>query len=104
MKAREILRRINLEAIIWIAALIYLIVINPFGSGHLDLCFFHLVGIENCPGCGLGKSVSFLFHGDLVNSLEMHPLGIIAAVLILHRIVSLFNEQNKFNINEVKNG
>ena len=89
----KIVKQIRPEAILWIAALIYLITINPLRGGHLDFCVFHLIGIENCPGCGLGRSMSFLFHGDLVNSIRMHPLGIIAVILIVHRIITLFYER-----------
>jgi hypothetical protein len=36
-----------------------------------------------CMGCGLGKSVGFLLHGNLEKSLVFHPLGWLMAVLLI---------------------
>ncbi|ASU32319.1 hypothetical protein MuYL_0416 [Mucilaginibacter xinganensis] len=47
------------------------------------------MGVTWCPGCGLGHSISFLFHGDIKNSLHAHWLGIPAVGVILYRIVVL---------------
>ncbi|PIQ10957.1 MAG: hypothetical protein COW71_01545 [Ignavibacteriales bacterium CG18_big_fil_WC_8_21_14_2_50_31_20] len=83
----------------------YLTFINPYTPKHLDFCLFSLVGIENCPGCGLGKSISMIFHGDFVASFNAHPLGIPALFLILKRIYKLI--KNKINLTkqmEVLNG
>ncbi|HEY2583255.1 MAG TPA: DUF2752 domain-containing protein [Mucilaginibacter sp.] len=48
-----------------------------------------LLGFSWCPGCGLGHSISFLFHGDLNRSFHAHWLGIPALVIISHRIYIL---------------
>lgn len=85
----------NLEAILWSAGLLYLAFIDPYQSGHLDFCLFKLVGIEFCPGCGLGKSISMIFHGDLIHSIMCHPLGIFAFIFIGARIISLINSTLK---------
>lgn len=96
----------NLEAFIWIAALIYLAFINPYSTGHINLCAFNLVGIESCPGCGIGRSISSIFHGDILHSFEMHPLGMFALLIIGLRIVSIFYKNYKLNktLLEVYNG
>lgn len=79
----------NLEALLWLGGLIYLYNINPYADGHLSLCGFKLLGVEYCPGCGLGRSISLFFNGDVQGSIDMHPLGIVALVLISYRIISL---------------
>jgi len=66
-------KKYDFEALFWITAMAFLTFINPYTPKHLDLCLFSLVGIENCPGCGLGKSISMIFHGDLVAS--FNPLN-----------------------------
>ena len=100
------LKQINLEAFIWIVALIYFMLINPYQPKHLDFCVFSLVGVENCPGCGLGKSISLLFHGEIIASFNSHPLGIPAVVLIIRRIIHLLKTKTNPFINnmETKNG
>ena len=81
--------KINIEAIVWIVALLYLFIIDPYASNHLDLCLFHNLGIDFCPGCGIGRSISMLFHGNLSDSFSTHPLGIFAIAVILYRIITL---------------
>lgn len=96
-KIRHIVKHLykNLEAFIWSGALIYLALINPYADGHLNLCAFNAIGIENCPGCGLGKSISMIFHGDLLHSIESHPLGLIAILLIVYRIITVIYNNHK---------
>lgn len=47
------------------------------------------MGIDWCPGCGLGHSISWLFHGNLNNSFHAHWLGFPAVAVILSRIYTL---------------
>ena len=84
---------VGAEALIWIAALIFLALIEPAESTHYTICPFSAIGIDLCPGCGLGRSVSFLLHGDITNSLNIHPLGIFALIVLIARVISLI----KFN-------
>lgn len=80
---------IEWEAVLWIIALSYLLFINPYEVQQFTLCPFHNLGIENCPGCGLGRSISFFYHFDFINSIKTHPLGLLAFIIILTRIISL---------------
>lgn len=75
----------NLEAIIWIAVLL-IFVFSPVANEHITLCPFNLAGIDYCPGCGMGRALIMLLHGDIVNSFAMHPLAIFTLVLLLIRI------------------
>lgn len=93
----EVLKN-NLEAIMWIFALVYLMFINPYELDHFSFCVFNLIGIDFCPGCGIGRSISLIYHGDILGSLKMHPLGIFALTVIFYRIVTLL-QRNEFNIN-----
>lgn len=78
----------NLELIFWITALIILATMNLEGN-HLSLCPISQLGFEFCPGCGIGHSIGFLFHGNLEASFEAHPLGIFALVMLTYRIIQL---------------
>lgn len=94
MEINKILKfaRTNSEALMWIIALSYLVFINPYEIQHFSLCLFNNLGIDFCPGCGLGRSISMIYHGDFYGSFIMHPLGFFALSVILYRIFSLFRK------------
>ena len=81
-----------IEAVIWTAGLIGLAIYNPFEGQHLSVCVFDNLGFRYCPGCGIGRSVSFLLHGDVRASFEAHPLGFIAILLLSFRIGKLVKD------------
>ena len=72
------------EAFFWIAALIFLASQDP-GNHHYTLCPISNMGFDFCPGCGLGRAISYFFRGDFVESLYAHPLGIAAVFILVYR-------------------
>ena len=88
-------RLIPLEAWIWIAGLIYLFFINPYQPQTFTLCPFHNLGLDFCPGCGLGRSIAFFYHGDILHSLKAHPLGMAGLAIIIYRIYFLIKMNYK---------
>jgi Protein of unknown function (DUF2752) len=89
------------ELCTWIAGLFLLAIMNPAGTPHFSLCLFKWAGLSFCPGCGLGHSISWLFHGNLTQSLQAHPLGIFALAVLLLRIFTLI-KNNFFNLTTIK--
>jgi len=89
-KILNILKIIEWEGVFWFAGLVYLMFINPYQTQQFTFCPFHNMGITFCPGCGLGRSISFFYHGDLIHSIKTHPLGIIALILLTLRVIKLF--------------
>lgn len=81
--------RINFEALFWLASLLLLALMLPDNT-QASLCLLHHVGLDSCPGCGLGHSISAAFRGQIAASFAMHPLGIFAIVVLVLRIVSVF--------------
>ncbi len=77
------------ELTVWLSALIALALMDPASGGHYSLCVFKWLGFSFCPGCGLGHSISWLFHGNVYQSFQAHPLGIFAVAVLTHRIYSL---------------
>lgn len=77
------------ELAAWAGGLIGLACANPATQGHLSLCIFKWLGFSFCPGCGLGHSITWLFHGNIQQSLQAHPLGIFAVAILLHRIFTI---------------
>ena len=92
MNSMKVLKRVNLELVIWIAALVMLAFTNPT-EHHLTLCPLSNLGFKYCPGCGLGRSIAYLFRGNLNASFRMHPLGIFALGVIGYRIIQIINNQ-----------
>lgn len=98
----RILYRKYFELTFWITALA-LIAVMPTGTDpHYSFCLFKLMGFKYCPGCGIGHSVSYLFHGDIKKSLSVHPFGIFAVIILLRRIYHLirlhiFSKTIKYN-------
>lgn len=72
---------------VWTAALICLACYNPATEPHLALCPLYNLGITFCPGCGLGRSIAYFFHGQFRLSLTTHPLGIFAVIILSFRII-----------------
>jgi len=89
MKALRHALSFNLEAIVWIGALLFLAFSDPNANQHYNLCIFKIFGFDHCPGCGLGHSISYLLHGDFNRSLEAHPMGLPALFILTGRIATL---------------
>ena len=80
----------NIEIFLWSFALLFLVFINPDTPQPFSFCLFHNLGIEFCPGCGLGRSISYFLHGNVVQSFNTHIVGIPAVCILIHRIIFLF--------------
>jgi hypothetical protein len=87
--------RLNLEGFVWLTALILLALMDP-ASTQPSLCLMHHLGMDSCPGCGLGHSVSAAFHGDLYGSFSWHPLGMAAILILLLRSIQIFYQYFKY--------
>jgi hypothetical protein len=88
---------IGFEAAIWLIGLIYLAFLNSPAESHFTICPFANIGIDFCPGCGLGRSISYIFKGDFSASIHSHPLGIFALIIIINRIITLIiNNRRKY--------
>jgi len=89
------LRQLPFELIFWIAALVLLAMDEPVGHDHVNhfsLCPLANMGISWCPGCGIGRSITQIFHGNIRESLELHWFGIPALMIIGHRIIALADQ------------
>jgi len=95
----------NLEAIIWLAVIVYFTISSMQFNNHFAICPLRLAGFEHCPGCGLGRSLVLLLHGRITESFEMHPLGLLALALFISRIFTVFRNYFKYrkhvNANEL---
>jgi hypothetical protein len=86
---QSLFKRVPVELLFWVGALTLLFLLDPKGPQSLDLCLFRFIGFDSCPGCGLGRSISFLMHGEPMLSLSAHVLGPFAFVVISSRVFTL---------------
>jgi hypothetical protein len=85
----RVLKSIPWEGVFWLVALIILATADFSDETHVTLCPFRNLGFEFCPGCGLGRSISCFFHGEFMQSLSFHPLGIFAVFILSFRTIQL---------------
>lgn len=80
---------VPLEALFWTAALIFLGFHDPTQESQFTFCPLKNLGFNFCPGCGMGRSISYFLHGYPVVAFQIHPLGIPATFILAGRIVAL---------------
>jgi hypothetical protein len=69
-------------------ALILLAISTP-GANHFSLCPLANIGITWCPGCGLGRAITYAFHGDIKQAQALHWFVFPALAILLFRIAQL---------------
>jgi hypothetical protein len=83
------LTHIPLELLFWLTAIVALALSEPEVRGHIQhftLCPLANLGIDWCWGCGLGRSITQILHGNISESLAHHWFGIPALVIIAFRM------------------
>ncbi|MGC3942993.1 MAG: DUF2752 domain-containing protein [Chryseolinea sp.] len=98
-QVKRLVTKFPLEAVIWMSGLIALAFVDPSQTSHVTICPIAYFGFDFCPGCGLGRSIAWLFHGSVTKSLSAHPLGIVTLAVLIHRIIQLINNHVKSGIN-----
>jgi len=76
------------ELFFWLTALVILFFMDTESNG-LSFCLFKSAGLSWCPGCGIGHAIHAALHLQLGASLQYHPFGIVAVLVILYRIKQL---------------
>ncbi len=98
--------RKHLEWIVFSTGLILLGIMSPENAGS-SFCFFEFIGIDFCPGEGLGHSIAYSFRGDLSSAMEAHIAGPAAIIILSSRIVyvwrNLYN-QSKLTTKKEQHG
>lgn len=88
----------HLEWIAFSAGLILLGFMSPENIG-ISFCFFEFIGIEFCPGEGLGHSISYTFRGEFSSALEAHLAGPAAVIILSFRIIYVWH--NLYNQSKI---
>lgn len=87
-KVNIFFKNFSIEGYLWISALMLLAMVNV-ESNHFSICPLNNLGIDFCPGCGLGRSVHHLLNFNLYKSFNAHPLGSAALLILLSRVILL---------------
>ena len=95
-------RAVEPEALVWLGALVFLAISNPESEFHFTLFWPSLFFDIKSPGYGLGHSISWLFRGEFLRSLDSHWLGIPTVIILVYRIVSLQIQRARLRRNGVK--
>ena len=85
------LKKLPFELMVWLGALLFLAFTTTSVSSHSSLCPLDNLGFSWCPGCGLGRSIRSVLHGDFILSFSQHWFGIPALIILLYRIIQLLN-------------
>ena len=92
----QMLRRAHrtgfVEAAMWVMGLVAMACMNPEGTHLISLCLLDALGATFCPGCGLGHAIAYLARGAIIESVQAHPLGIPAVVVLLVHVARLLRQ------------
>ena len=66
----------------------YLYIFNPAASGMYPICPFHALTGLYCPGCGTGRAMHQLLHGNLLAAMRLNSFAVIMLPPIAYWLVS----------------
>jgi hypothetical protein len=66
----------------------YLYIFNPAGSGIYPICPFHALTGLYCPGCGTGRALHQLLHGNVLAAMRLNSFAVIMLPPIAYWMVS----------------
>jgi hypothetical protein len=96
-KIQHIIQRLPLELVFWTVSLILIWSMEPAAENHFTMCPLDRLGFTWCPGCGLGRAMNLMMHGEFLASFSMHPLAVFAIAVILLRIFRLIKNLKTYN-------
>ncbi|MEQ8577632.1 MAG: DUF2752 domain-containing protein [Balneola sp.] len=83
--------RPHIEWVAFTTGLVLMAMMDPLSSGS-SFCFFEFVGIEFCPGEGLGHSIAWVFRGEFENAVSANLFGIPAVLILSLRILQIWKD------------
>ena len=90
-RMRRALWGMPVEAILLGGGLVAMAIMDPHGAHLVSFCPLDALGLSFCPGCGLGHAVAHLARGHWAASVQAHPLGIPAVLILLTHIGRLLH-------------
>jgi len=81
----------HIEWLVFLTGLILMATLDPTVQGT-SLCLFDFIGIESCPGDGLGHSIAWFFRGEFDNALQANLFGPFAVIILSLRILQIWKD------------
>jgi hypothetical protein len=69
-----------------VAAGAFIYVVDPGRAWWMPSCLFHQLTGLYCPGCGTGRALHQLAHGNLAAAWRLNPLMVLAIPLLIYLI------------------
>lgn len=76
----------HIEWVVFSMGLVALAAMDPANAG-ISFCIFEQLGIDFCPGEGLGHSISYTFRAEFEAALKAHLMGPLAIIILGMRII-----------------
>jgi len=70
------------------AGLVYIYVFDPGVSGTFPRCPFHALTRLYCPGCGTGRALHQLLHGNVMAAMRLNSFAVIALPFLAYSMLS----------------
>ncbi|XWN38076.1 MAG: DUF2752 domain-containing protein [Balneola sp.] len=83
--------RAHIEWVAFTTGLVLMATLDPL-SNDTSLCFLEFIGIEFCPGEGLGHSIAWIFRGEFDNAVNANLFGIPAVLILSLRILQIWKD------------
>jgi hypothetical protein len=94
---------IPFELLFWVSALILLSTADlgpELDDSHFSLCPLATMGFTWCPGCGIGRAMAHLLHGQMTESWNYHWFGLPGLLIICFRVYTLIRLELKRRVKE----
>ena len=98
--------RKHLEWTVFGCGILLLALMNPENTGT-SFCFFEWIGINFCPGEGLGHSIAYTFRGNFSEAMNAHFAGPFAVFILSSRIIYIWRklyQDSKLTTNKEAHG
>jgi hypothetical protein len=66
-----------------------LFVCDPAASGIYPICRFHALTRLHCPGCGTGRAMHELLHGNVWAAMRLNPLAVLLLPPVAYGMLSI---------------
>ncbi|MFH1010677.1 MAG: DUF2752 domain-containing protein [bacterium] len=75
----------DVRLLVLVSALVLAFAVIPYSllKGLPSPCLFHLLGLGNCPGCGMTRALWQLMHGHFAAALDLNWRVLIAAPILV---------------------
>jgi hypothetical protein len=94
MKIDTLMRWGKLGLYLFIICILVLAPTSFFESGHSLCVIKYIFGIE-CPGCGMSRAISCIFHGNFHGALQYNKLIVLVFPLLCYVFITSVRKEFK---------